>query len=604
MPLHHLETAIEAAVVFAAQAFPQLTDKDIEVAYLTYRDYFKKVRQGKDLPPPESTVRHRDALLESIWECLCAREEERMDVELLNGRLGPVHRPVTTLEEVYQLCFNEMRAVCRSYRKTEGPRGYLHEVKDKLGDRLLNDPAIKARLADDLPDDPANFNALADSRGIRLTPLPTTGNAEEEAIIIEAATQPLNSPEALANIKKMITAFPQLLYLKYELANRLIDSDDEEKEEQGFALLEKTLEDHPRNPLLLSAYLENLFNIDQEAMVKEAKRLKFPASLTELDAAPGGTYDLLTYLRFSSVRVILLLLKGEERSATEELADALKIGLTENLYRPFIHPFIQHSLRQIEEGTPLKDFPEKAIGQYDDLKLASLALQKAWLEAKIEYSEQLIKGYQQHLYPAALDQDFPWPRNPDNVERALQLKVTIEGISPEIFRTIIVPDDTLLPDLHGMLQTAFGWQNAHLHLFRTGDKDYLEPDPYEELEGIDYRSVRIREVLKNIGDQITYIYDYGDYWTHYITLEATPEVNDEILYPRCVAGARACPPEDVGGVAGYERMLGILNNPADKEYAEFLTWLPQGYDPEGFDLAWTHRQLWKGRFWSLGFDEE
>ncbi|MEM9928425.1 MAG: plasmid pRiA4b ORF-3 family protein [Bacteroidota bacterium] len=603
MPLRHLASAIEYAVALTAQEFPKLVDKDVEAAYLTYRDYFRKIRQGKDLPPPESTRAQQDRLLENIWECLCAREEENMDLELLDGRLGPAHRPVTSLEEAYQICFNEMRAVCRSYRKTEGPRGYIREIKEKLHDRLLYDPDLKERIAEEFNGPEQDFSALVDSHGIRLTPLPYTSSPEEEKILLEVFELIADATDSLSKIKALCEQHPENLALQYHLCCIQIESEDEDEEAAGRLLLERILDQHPRDPLFLSTYLNEMISIDPSVAQQEAVRYDLPDQITGLDAAPDGSYSFLAFLRFTQARIGIYLLQGKERLASEQLENALKFNLDDLVKELLLEPYKQHLIRLLLKQDDDDEWPAP-IGQYGDLQLSSLYIQQAWSEARSLFLDNLINQYATHSYPNALDQEFPWPRNPSNVDAALQLKISLADIEPAIFRTIVVPDDTLLPDLHGMIQTAFGWEDCHLHQFIIDGKSYQLPDPHGMVASIDYRSVRVKDVLKEVGQNITYIYDFGDYWTHDIFLEAFPTVDDEILYPRCISGARACPPEDVGGIPGYLNMLRMLKDPTHEDYEDFMDWLPEDYDPETFDLAWTHRQLWKGRFWHIDSTDE
>jgi hypothetical protein len=82
-----------------------------------------------------------------------------------------------------------------------------------------------------------------------------------------------------------------------------------------------------------------------------------------------------------------------------------------------------------------------------------------------------------------------------------------------------------------------------------------------------------------------YEYDFGDSWEHEIVVEKVLPAVEGIRYPICIAGKRACPPEDCGGVGGYERMLDIIANPKHEEHAEMLEWLGGSFDPEAFDLG-------------------
>ena len=131
-----------------------------------------------------------------------------------------------------------------------------------------------------------------------------------------------------------------------------------------------------------------------------------------------------------------------------------------------------------------------------------------------------------------------------------QVLVTLQRIEPAIWRRLLVPSDMRLGKLHRVLQCVFDWENYHLHQFVVGDTMYGVPDPKwgDELPMIDERTVPLSRVLKNVGDMVVYEYDFGDGWRHDMVLEAILPVDPERTYPLCVAGARARPPEDVGGV--------------------------------------------------------
>ena len=92
-----------------------------------------------------------------------------------------------------------------------------------------------------------------------------------------------------------------------------------------------------------------------------------------------------------------------------------------------------------------------------------------------------------------------------------------------------------------------------------------------------------------------YEYDFGDGWNHLVTLERIREVDAETAYPRCVAGARACPPEDCGGPSGYQNLLSTLADPGHPEHEEFRRWVPKDFDPESCDVEGINAALARGR---------
>jgi hypothetical protein len=93
------------------------------------------------------------------------------------------------------------------------------------------------------------------------------------------------------------------------------------------------------------------------------------------------------------------------------------------------------------------------------------------------------------------------------------------------------------------------------------------------------------------GDRLVYVYDFGDGWTHDITVEKVLAAQPGIGYPRCVSGRRACPPEDVGGPWGYGEFLTAINDPGHAEHEQFLEWVGGGFDPDEFDLDEVNEAL-------------
>jgi hypothetical protein len=177
-------------------------------------------------------------------------------------------------------------------------------------------------------------------------------------------------------------------------------------------------------------------------------------------------------------------------------------------------------------------------------------------------------------------------------ERILQLKVTLAEVKPPVWRRLLVPAEMSLAKLHDALQDAMGWTNSHLHCFgierrRIGMVGVEEDSP--ELE--DERRVRISSVLPKKGAKLVYRYDYGDDWEHVIEVEDVTVPDRRLAYPLCIAGARACPPEDCGGAGGYEDLLRALAEQEDDRHDELLTWVGGYFDPEGFDANAVNRLL-------------
>lgn len=174
-------------------------------------------------------------------------------------------------------------------------------------------------------------------------------------------------------------------------------------------------------------------------------------------------------------------------------------------------------------------------------------------------------------------------------QREYQLLVELLDIRPKIWRRLIVADTTPLPLLHRILQVAFGWQDYHLHEFKVGPVRFGVPDEDFPPPHIDERQVRIYQIAYEPGDRFLYTYDFGDGWTHEATLEDL-KAAAKPLQPRCVEGQRASPPEDCGGIGGYERLLSARQDPKDAEHDEFRQWAGR-WDSERLDLEAINRRL-------------
>lgn len=166
---------------------------------------------------------------------------------------------------------------------------------------------------------------------------------------------------------------------------------------------------------------------------------------------------------------------------------------------------------------------------------------------------------------------------------ALQIRVALADIEPAIWRRLEVPWSWRLDQLHLGIQAAFNWWNYHLHEFRAGglrygDPGLIEDDSFDDDQRLfDEREVRLRD-FDRAGARFEYLYDFGDSWVHFVDIEKPLALDAEPKHAACIDGARARPPEDVGGVSGYEHI-------------ETKQWCGGHFDPEWFDLALVDRHM-------------
>jgi hypothetical protein len=179
-----------------------------------------------------------------------------------------------------------------------------------------------------------------------------------------------------------------------------------------------------------------------------------------------------------------------------------------------------------------------------------------------------------------------------------QLKITLIDIEPPIWRRIQVPGSIRLCHLHSALQVVMGWTDSHLHQFEKDGKYWGVPeyDEFNELDLIDESKTQLAKVLKAEGESMIYVYDFGDDWRHEVVLEKITLVNDVVKTPICFNGARRCPPEDVGGVSGYQEFLEVIFDPNHEEYEHLVGWAGGPFQAEEFDVKAVNKTLSRMRW--------
>lgn len=180
-----------------------------------------------------------------------------------------------------------------------------------------------------------------------------------------------------------------------------------------------------------------------------------------------------------------------------------------------------------------------------------------------------------------------------------ELKVTLQDIQPPIWRRFQVRSDITFAELHQILQVVMGWWNYHLHLFVVGSLEIIQQETIAELGpvGIPDDVTQLNQYVKQEGATFLYEYDFGDSWWHEVVLEKILPVEETAVYPCCLAGERACPPEDCGGVSGYDEFLQAMKNRRHPAHKRYRDWIGGSFDPEAFDVAKVAQQFREGVYW-------
>ena len=192
-----------------------------------------------------------------------------------------------------------------------------------------------------------------------------------------------------------------------------------------------------------------------------------------------------------------------------------------------------------------------------------------------------------------------------------QFLIVLSGTDPLVWRRLQVPERYSFWDLHVAIQDAMGWLDYHLHEFRLLDRTEKQvvsigiptdedPEDRPVIPGWEVRLSRFFERRGWHAPPAMYAYDFGDDWEHVLVHEGMESGEESLTYPRCVSGARRCPPEDCGGVHGYAEFLRAIANRRHPEHRSMLEWAGGGYDPDAFDpkavVFDNPRQRWKKAF--------
>jgi hypothetical protein len=181
------------------------------------------------------------------------------------------------------------------------------------------------------------------------------------------------------------------------------------------------------------------------------------------------------------------------------------------------------------------------------------------------------------------------------VRNVYQLKVTLMGSRPPIWRRILVPGYVTLATLHDILQETMGWYDCHMHDFSCKGIRFALPSEYDgDFGGFsaeDERKVRLNEVLTRPRSSMRYQYDFGDSWDHKIVVEkildTDPRCDGRAI---CLIGKLNCPPEDCGGIWGYYELLETLRTPSHPNHAQMSEWAGP-VDPEDFNVDSINSRL-------------
>lgn len=170
-----------------------------------------------------------------------------------------------------------------------------------------------------------------------------------------------------------------------------------------------------------------------------------------------------------------------------------------------------------------------------------------------------------------------------------RVRIELADTTPLVWRELDLPLSTTLASLHDIIQVVMRWQDYHLHEFLIGDKVYGVPDRedvVDERKVFKEKGLRLGALIERGVREFLYVYDFGDNWRHRITIDEPRPGDPGLEYPRFVAGARRAPPEDVGGITGFEEFLEAMADPEHEYHQQMLNWYGEVFEPEDIEEHW------------------
>ena len=258
-----------------------------------------------------------------------------------------------------------------------------------------------------------------------------------------------------------------------------------------------------------------------------------------------------------------------------------------------LKPAIKRKLKKAGEGTQAIEFTRDELNEIYDTTGEAATYARSKEKQRLMAVQTKISRIFEKDHAALFEPMMPKSgRKSACSGQLIQFRISLLDIKPTIWRRIQIQDCSLA-ELHRHIQAAMGWEDYHLHQFLINGKSYGPADANDfGTQVVDEDVVRLSQLLPKSGERLRwmYEYDFGDSWMHELLFEGYPPIDQKTKYPSCLEGARACPPEDVGGSMGYAQYLEAIANPGHRQHDELLAWRGR-FAPEVFDAAKVTRTM-------------
>ena len=180
-------------------------------------------------------------------------------------------------------------------------------------------------------------------------------------------------------------------------------------------------------------------------------------------------------------------------------------------------------------------------------------------------------------------------------DQIVRIRIMLDGMDPAIWRRVELPLSNSLKTLHLAIQAVMLFENYHLFRFDVGETSYGIPldDDWMDPPTRDAGNIRLGKLVERGVTAFTYTYDFGDDWRHSIEIEGVFPTDPEADYPRFVDGERRAPPEDVGGLPGFEQFLNAMAKTRHPARKSMLEWYGRPFDPADISHDKIHARMAK-----------
>ncbi len=263
--------------------------------------------------------------------------------------------------------------------------------------------------------------------------------------------------------------------------------------------------------------------------------------------------------------------------------DVLKLIEEEGLHN-FI-PALLENMANLPQANLENYVTSEIVDMDDDYDTSELANTQSVLRVVIKSFDTVI-NHKPIMQIVKSEMDTTDTKQSNSAAKSVyQIRISIDNIQPPIWRRILVKDNITLDEFHEIIQITMGWEDYHLYNFRINNQHYSIPtDNFFEISDYNSEEILLRSVVKKEKQKFRYTYDFGDNWQHTILIEKILPIDKNQKYPVCIKGKRACPPEDCGGVWGYENFRDAIEDEKHPEHKDMLEWIDDDFDPEEFDL--------------------